>query len=361
MIRDAAPEEEGRVLTDILNNLPQGVMLLSAGGDVVGCHGAIEYILKKSRNHLINNNLSELGEFGQVGLDLLSRIKGQMGQVSLLSYEIDSINDSGPIDIQLQRLNDLEPVTYMLVVHAAAQPAAEATESLNGRMMLDHMSAALAHEIRNPLAGVRAAAQLSAKHLPDDKAHLSSLIVSETDRLSKLVDQLERMTAHRADQLSPVNIHEALDHVAALVSSKLDDGHQIERWYDPSLPNAATDHEGLVQVILNLVQNALQAGKDRPLTLKIHSRYHHGFRVTMSDGVVRDLPIEIEIEDNGPGVDPEIESVLFEPFITTKEAGKGLGLALVAMLVSDMKGHVRYEKVSPNGSRFFVNLSVSGE
>lgn len=220
----------------------------------------------------------------------------------------------------------------------------------------------LAHEIKNPLAGIRGAAQLLKTGASAVDQPLAQLIVDETDRIRRLVDRMEAFSDEAPTPREPVNIHQVLDRVRALVANGVADGLQLKESYDPSLPPVWGDEDHLIQVFLNLTKNAAEAahmrGDDRGV-ISIQTAWRPGVRVRGADGkTASGAPIEVKVIDNGPGVPASLREHLFQPFVTTKVNGTGLGLALVTKLVTAHGGLIDFES-EPGRTVFRVLLPVA--
>ena len=203
----------------------------------------------------------------------------------------------------------------------------------------------LAHEIKNPLAGIRGAAQLLAVGARGDDRALAQLIVDETERVRRLIDRVEAFSDARAPARRPVNLHAVLDRVRRLVESGAGPAARFRERYDPSLPDAEGDEDQLVQVVLNLVKNAAEAAvrPDRPGEITLATAWRQGARTRQADGSGwRPTPLELRVEDDGPGVDPALQARLFDPFVTGKPQGEGLGLTLAAKLAADHGGSLDF-------------------
>lgn len=219
----------------------------------------------------------------------------------------------------------------------------------------------LAHEIKNPLAGIRGAAQLLGRKVDDKDRALTSLIADEVDRIAKLIDEMQTLSRRTTAPVAPCNLHEAARRARAVIDAA-GKGVRIEEEFDPSLPDVLGSADALVQVLINLLSNAAEAcrGMAAP-RLVIRTRFSSGLQLhAVSDGKPVRLPIELRVSDNGPGVDPAMRDHIFEPFVTTKKSGQGLGLALVRKLVRDMNGRITHERDESGGwTHFRIHLPLA--
>ncbi|MEP4198174.1 MAG: ATP-binding protein [Aliishimia sp.] len=217
------------------------------------------------------------------------------------------------------------------------------------------MAEMLAHEIKNPLAGITGAAQLLSMNLKPEDLELTDLIVEESRRIVKLLEQVEQFGNLSPPDVQPVNLHDVLDR--ARRSALLGFGAQmtILEAYDPSLPLAWGDPDQLLQVVLNLLKNASEAAGNAGGKITLHSYFEHSFRLRRSDGSGQSLPLQIEVIDDGPGLPQNIKDDIFDPFISGKENGTGLGLALVSKIISDHRGWISVSSV-PGRTVFRMSL-----
>jgi two-component system nitrogen regulation sensor histidine kinase GlnL len=252
--------------------------------------------------------------------------------------------------------------SVLLTLHVKGVLGVERASDAAGLRSVVGLGRMLAHEIKNPLAGIRGAAQLLKTGASAADQPLAQLIVDETDRIRRLVDRMEAFSDEVPGPREAVNIHQVLDRVRALVVNGVADGLDLRDHYDPSLPDVWGDEDHLIQVFLNLVKNAAEAAHSRgdgQGSLSIHTAWRPGVRVRGADGkAASGAPIEIRIQDNGPGVPASLRDHLFQPFVTTKANGTGLGLALVTKLVTSHGGLIDFES-EPGRTVFRVLLPMA--
>jgi two-component system, NtrC family, nitrogen regulation sensor histidine kinase GlnL len=220
------------------------------------------------------------------------------------------------------------------------------------------MAEMLAHEIKNPLAGITGAAQLLSMNLEPEDVELADLIVEESRRIVKLLEQVEQFGNLRPAERKAVNIHDVLDRARRSALLGFASHMTVLENYDPSLPATLGDADQLLQVVLNLLKNAAEAAGGKPGTIRIHSFYDLSLRLRRADGGGTPLPLQIEITDDGPGIPPEIAGDIFDPFVSGRENGTGLGLALVSKIVADHQGWITAESV-PGRTTFRLSLPVA--
>ena len=224
--------------------------------------------------------------------------------------------------------------------------------------------AVLAHEIKNPLSAIRGASQLLSRRAAEKDRPLAAMIEGEVDRIAQLIDRMQQLGSSRPVETGPCNLHEAIRSAMATVRAGRSDGCELVEEFDPSLPAVEADRGALEQVLINLMANACDAsaGLDAPQVI-VQTRFVSGlvFSAIRFGKAVR-LPIEITVMDRGPGIPAELRDHVFEPFVSGKQHGQGLGLALVRKLLRDMGGRITHERDERAGiTKFRINMPVAGE
>ena len=262
-------------------------------------------------------------------------------------------------NIQIAPLND-ESGTLLLLISSReiagrigrANLAKSAAKSAIG------MADILAHEIKNPLAGIAGAAQLIAMSASPEDRELTDLIVDETRRIVKLLEQVEQFGNLRPPERRSMNIHDLLDRARKSALVGFAARMQIIEDYDPSLPLTLVDGDQMVQVFLNLLKNAAEAAGPGGGTLRLHTFYDMSLRLRRKDAKLSTLALQVEIIDDGPGIPPDIAADIFEPFVSGRANGTGLGLALVSKIISDHEGWITADSV-PGRTAFRISLPIA--
>ena len=334
----------------ILEALPNPLLTLEAGDTIGFANSAAENFFQASAASLRRMGLDEIIPFASPLRRLIAQVRESQATANEYAVHIGTPRTGGEraVDLQLAALSE-RPGTVILLVQQRSM-ALKLDRQLTHRgaaRAVSGLASMLAHEIKNPLSGIRGAAQLiePALETEDDRA-LARLICAETDRIRDLVDQMEVFSDERPLARAPVNIHSVLDHVRALGLAGFAHGMVIRDEYDPSLPPVLGHRDQLVQVFMNLVKNAAEAiiGSGKSGEIVLTTAYRPGIKLAVPGERERvSLPLEVAVRDTGPGVPDDMLAHIFDPFITSKSGGRGLGLALVAKIVRDHGGIVECE------------------
>jgi len=333
----------------VLDALPHPIFTVDEDGFIDSANPAAEDFFGTSLTTPRKQPLAALLPVGSSLLALLEQIREQGGAIN--EYRVDL----GLPRLGVERLVDifvtpLMPQSKIMVVMLHERTIAEKLDrqhALRGAARsVSAMASMLAHEIKNPLSGIRGAAQLLEAEASDGDRALTRLICDETDRIVKLVDRMKPFSTNSDDSLESVNIHAVLDHVKKVSQAGFARHIRFKEIYDPSLPPVFASRDQLIQVFLNLVKNAAEAIGTEKIDgeIELRTAFRPGVRLKINGSETPvSLPLEFCVRDNGPGIPDEILPRLFDPFVTTKPTGTGLGLALIAKIVGDHGGIVECE------------------
>jgi two-component system nitrogen regulation sensor histidine kinase GlnL len=347
----------------ILHALPHPVLTISPDGTIADANVAAEQFFKTSIPMLRRHTLRDLVPFGSPLLALVEQVRQRGAAVN--EYKVDLATPRNPgerlADLHVAPLAEYSGhVVVMLQERSIADKIDRQLTHRGAARSVIALAAMLAHEIKNPLSGIRGAAQLLEQSASDDDRSLTRLICDETDRIVKLVDRMEVFADERPVEREPVNIHVVLDHVKRLAHSGFARYVKFVEDYDPSLPLVLANRDQLVQVFLNLVKNATEAIGDGAADGEVHltTAFRPGVRLSVPGSQARvSLPLEFCVKDNGPGVPEDLMPHLFDPFVTSKPTGSGLGLALAAKIVGDHGGIIECES-QPRRTVFRILMPI---
>ena len=348
----------------ILNSLPLPLLTIGVDGRISSANAAAEDFFETSQAQLKRSKMSELLTFGSPVLALIDDVRARGSAVN--EYRVDialpRIGAERVVDIHAAPLaTNAQEVIIMLQERTIADKMNRQLTHRGAARSVSALAAMLAHEIKNPLSGIRGAAQLLESELGDTERVLTRLICDETDRIVKLVDRMEMFSDGRPVAREPINIHSILDHVKQLAQAGFARHIRFVETYDPSLPPVFANRDLLVQVYLNLIKNAAEAiGEDAiDGEIELSTAFRPGVRMRVPGTATPiGLPLEICVRDNGPGVAADIAANLFDPFVSNKASGSGLGLALVAKIIGDHGGIVECDSL-PRRTSFRVLLPMA--
>jgi len=351
------------VANALLNALPLPVIMVTADGRVAEANAAAEAFFEVSAPLLRRYTLKDLVPFGSPLLALIEQARSRGAAVN--EYKVDLSTPRNPgdrlVDLHVAPLPEQpDNVVVMLQERTIADKMDRQLTHRGAARSVSALAAMLAHEIKNPLSGIRGAAQLLEQAASDGDRQLTRLICEEADRIVKLVERMEVFADERPVERTPTNIHTVLDRVKRLAQSGFARHIKFIEEYDPSLPPVLANRDQLVQVFLNLVKNAAEAIGEEARDGEIHltSAFRPGVRLSMPGSKSRvSLPLEFCVKDNGPGVPEDIRPYLFDPFVTTKPSGSGLGLALAAKIIGDHGGIIECDS-QPRQTIFRVLMPV---
>jgi two-component system nitrogen regulation sensor histidine kinase GlnL len=346
----------------LLDALPHPVVLVDADNRIAEANSAAETFFQASAHVLRRHALADFVPFGSPLLTLIEHARERTATVNEYRVNIGTPRNGSERIVDIYATPVPEPDHGVVVLLQERTIADKIDRQLTHRgaaRSVTGLAAMLAHEIKNPLSGIRGAAQLLESAVGDDDRALTRLICEEADRIVKLVDRMEVFSDERPPEREPVNIHAVLDHVRRLAQTGFARPIGISDDYDPSLPPVFANRDQLVQVFLNLVKNAAEAiGDDADGEIVLTTAFRPGMRLSVPGNTNRvTLPLEFCVHDNGPGVPEEILPHLFDPFVTTKANGTGLGLALVAKIVGNHGGVIEC-KSQPGKTVFRVLMPI---
>ncbi len=340
-------------------SLPIPALLIDLDGRIVEVNPAGEAFLTASTRNLMGQPAWDRLSIDAPMEEALARARANQSPLNINDVDVTS-GERPPVQctIHIAPMHD-NPDVVMLILSPRdiADRLGRSMGVKSAARSAIGMAEMLAHEIKNPLAGISGAAQLLSMGLTPEDQELTDLIVEETRRIVKLLEQVEQFGNIRPPDRKPLNLHDALDRArkSALVGFA---AHMtIVEDYDPSLPFTFADNDQLMQVFLNLIKNAAEACATGG-TIRLHTFYDLSLRLRGKDGHPAALPLQIEIIDDGPGIKPEIAAGIFEPFVSGRENGTGLGLALVSKIISDHEGWISVDS-SPGRTAFRVSLPMA--
>lgn len=340
-------------LADIFLAMPVAALMIAPDNRIVNANVRAESLLNMARSAIVGSNVANTIRIA----DIAGRPDFWDTDKPLSAYDIRvhaGRQAAMEVDLMISPIADHDGWRVVaLHAHSQAQKIAH-RRATGGTRSAMGAAAILAHEIKNPLSGIRGAAQLLEANVDEGSTPLTQLICHEVDRIAALIDRMQDFTTEQPLLCTSENIYPLLDRAVELAAAGFARNIKLVRQYDPSLPFADINGDAFVQIMLNLLKNAAEALENMNKgEIRITTAYRHGVSVLIEGRGNASLPIEIQISDNGPGVPDHIREHLFNPFISSKRDGQGLGLALVDKLVRDMNGLVQYSRDPDNKRSIF--------
>ena len=360
LVRRLPPERviEARA---ILAALPDPVLVVDENSELYYANTAAEEFFDAGSTTLMGLPLSELLPLDSPVFALLDSVRRTGSRVSEYGIGVDTPRlGARMLTVQAAPLGEEHGfVVLTLQGRSIADKIDRQLTHRNAARSVTAMASMLAHEVKNPLSGIRGAAQLLEENATTADRELTRLICEESDRICALVDRMDVFSDRRPLERAPINIHEVLERVRRAAQSGFASNIRFIEEYDPSLPAVHGNRDLLIQTFLNLVKNAAEAAPAQGGEIVMSTSYQHGVRMTVagSDSRVH-LPLVVSVTDNGDGIPEDIQPHLFDPFVSTKHNGTGLGLALVAKVVGDHGGVIEFDS-QPRRTSFRVYLPLA--
>ena len=344
----------------VLEALPNPLIQLGTNNAIVYLNTAAETFFEASMGYLKGLPFTELLPDNTPLLEMVKNVRHSGNSIMDHDLVLEGIRIGVRIvNVGVSPLPGKDGhVVISFFERSLAQRPHNQQQSRGAARSVSGMAAMLAHEVKNPLSGIKGAAQLLAQTIDEQDQPLAKLICDETDRICELVDKMEGFADERPLKRSEVNIHEILNHCIRLATAGFGNRAKFKEEYDPSLPATLGNKDVLIQLFLNLLKNACEAISAEKGEVRITTSYRQGMSVKVGGSEDRlGLPLMITIQDNGIGIPSELLDNLFDPFVTTKSNGTGLGLAFVAKAIADHGGFVEVETV-PRLTTFRVMLPM---
>lgn len=344
----------------ILGALPDPVLVIDADDRVRFVNLEAQEFFDAGAARLVGTSLAEWLPADCPVFALLQQVRQQNSRVSEYGVTLETPRiGSHFVTVQVAPLGDpADMVVVSIHERSIARKIDHQLTHRNAARSVTAMAMMLAHEVKNPLSGIRGAAQLLEQGASSDDQMLTRLICEEADRIVALVDRMEVFSDSRPLERTPVNVHSVLDHVRRLATTGFARHVRFVERYDPSIPPVHGNRDQLIQVLLNLVKNAAEAVPETGGEIVLTTAFQQGVRLAVSGSSNRmHLPILVTVQDNGPGIPDDLRSHLFDPFVTTKRNGSGLGLALVAKIIGDHGGVIEFDS-APRRTVFKLSLPM---
>ncbi len=341
----------------IVNAITIPMLLVDTDNIIQFANDPCESFFGKSRRKIEGRAVADVLRFDDERVN--TAILSGEWDLSAQDMQLQTVHGQSNADITISNVSSANNSRLIIVYPRFADRAVISESRIAGRQQAMGAPAILGHEIKNPLAGIKGAAQLLARQGGPSAKAMTDLIVTEVDRIARLLDQMQNLGGAPIATPLSTNIHITIERAIRSIRAANTHLPNFSVNYDPSLPNVLIDADSMVQIMINLFQNAIDAlGDQENATIGISSRYVlsgalRDIDVDSASGISTKLPIEIAITDNGPGVPAHIVDELFSPFVTTKRDGQGLGLAIVRKLIQQMNSRVVFERDNATNTTIF--------
>lgn len=352
--------DENRFFRALAGSIETAILVIDGEGRIMFANTAAEGLFAMSADRLAAMRISEVIPEDSPILSLIRQARNHGAVVSEHEFMLSTLRTGNrPVALQIAPLNGFpDALVITFAEHSIALKIGQHVSNRNAGRSVAAMARLLGHEVKNPLSGIRGAAQLLGEGASTENRALTRLIIEEADRIVALVERMSMFQDQTDLNRGPVNIHEVLDRVRLTAETGFANDIRFLADYDPSLPPVLGSRDHLIQLFLNLVKNAAEALPGIGGEIRLRTAYKSGVRIAAPNGESRtQLPLRVTIEDNGAGVPEDLVNYLFEPFVTTKSKGSGLGLALVAKLVNEHSGIIEFDS-QPGKTAFHVYLPV---
>lgn len=340
-------------------SLPHPALLMDPGDLIAEINPASEDFFNAPMRALRNQPVLDVLAIDAPLEDVLARVRADQSTISVNRIDV-SAGRRAPINCNIQFAPMVGMPGFVLAIVEPREIAERLGRSSSVKAAAKSaigMAEMLAHEIKNPLAGITGAAQLLSMNLSGEDREMTDLIVAESRRIVALLDQVEQFGNLRPPEARAINIHDLLDRARRSAAVGFGAKMKIIEEYDPSLPPTRVDGDQMLQVFLNLLKNASEAAGDAGGTIKLRTFYEQSLRLRRKSGTAK-LPLQVEVIDDGPGLPPDLEGDIFDPFVSGRENGTGLGLALVSKIITENDGWISVSS-SPGRTCFRISLPVA--
>lgn len=346
---------------DTLDALSDAILIVGPKGTIRWANVASEGLFRLSRARLLNTKLVDLLNEDHPIIALLQRHITE--ETTTMARDIQlhpkHTQSSHLLDVQIMPLrgDDLQTRYILTLREKNINVIRTWDENVKGENQIELMASVLSHEIRNPLAGIRGAAQLLSKNLDDDDKPLADIIIEEVDRINRFIEQLQEADFNK-NEFAPINIHKSLNVAIRNLRSLFGDQFYIAEDFDPSLPEVYGHEDSLIRMFINIARNAVEALPEKNGRITFRTYWNPGVRFRQNSQLANStLPLVVEIEDNGIGIAKEMQTRIFDPFVTSKKNGSGLGLALSSKIMSEHHGFIECDS-KQGRTRFIMRFPI---